>query len=124
SVLAYRRTRSVLWGEYYQESGRRCEERQHPLGGTAGRLAGGRSWPGRSLLRRRLRGDGGRAIPSARRGRHVDRIVGLGFGGKGLDRELCCRQRLGIEALGNIVAFTRCVRVALRSRQTEPFEGF
>src|SRR5262249_60066490 len=49
-------------------------------------------------------------------------VVGLRFGGKGLDRELGCRERLGIEALGDIVALARGVRVALRRRQAEPFE--
>ena len=91
-------------------------------GGAANRLARGAL--GRQRLGRGLRRGRGRRVPSAHRRRHVEGIVGLGFGGKGLDRELCRRQRLGIEALGNIVALVGSVRVALRRRQAEPFEGF
>ena len=54
--------------------------------------------------------------------RHIDGVVGLRFRREGLDRELGCRQRLGVEALGDIVAFATGIRVALRRRQAEPFE--
>src|SRR5580700_4750684 len=54
-----------------------------------------------------------RRIPSARRRRHIDSVVGLGFGGEGLDRELCCGERLRIEPLGNVVALATGIGVAL-----------
>jgi len=56
--------------------------------------------------------------------RHVDGVVGLGFWREGLDRELCRRERLGIEPLCDIVAFAHRVRIALGRGEAEPFEGF
>src|ERR1700733_8910349 len=84
----------------------------------------------RALARHRL--DGGfcisgrsrRRIPTARRSRDVDGIVGLGFSREGLDRELGRGQRLGIETLGNVVALATSVNIALRCGQAEPLEGF
>ena len=79
---------------------------------------------GRNRLRRGLRGVACAAVPSAGRGRHVDGVVGLGLRREGLDREFCRRQRLGVEPLGDIVAFADGIRIALRRGQAEPFEGF
>src|SRR5581483_6944603 len=83
----------------------------------------------RALRRGRLRylgrrGVRGRGVPAAGGGRDVDGIVGLRLGGEGLDRELGRGERLGIEALGDIVALLRGVRVALGCREAEPLEGF
>jgi hypothetical protein len=62
--------------------------------------------------------------PSRRRAGDIDGVVGLRLGREGLDRELGRRQRLGVEALRDIVALAAGVGVALGCRQAEPFEGF
>jgi hypothetical protein len=49
----------------------------------------GRNRLGRGLCRIGLRR---RAIPSAGRARHIDGVIGLGFGREGLDRKLGRRQ--------------------------------
>src|SRR5258707_5332794 len=67
---------------------------------------------------------GRRAVPAAGGGRRIDSGLWLRFGGKGLDRELGGGERLGVKAFRNIVTLVRRVRVALRRRQAEPFEGF
>src|SRR5258707_1322837 len=62
---------------------------------------------------------------------HLLRAAGRGCGGvglrlrrKGLDRERGRGQRLGIEALGDIVALAAGIRIALGCSEAEPFEGF
>src|ERR1700761_4353985 len=63
-------------------------------------------------------------VPAAGRGRDVDGVVGLWLRREGLDREFRRRQRLGVEALGDIVALVAGIDVTLGGRQAEPFEGF
>src|SRR5207249_3388225 len=53
-----------------------------------------------------------------------DGVVGLRLRRKGLDREPGRRQRLDVEALGDIVALAPRIRIALASGEAEPFEGF
>src|SRR5689334_6485705 len=65
-----------------------------------------------------------RRIPAAGGGRYVDGVVGLRLRREGLDREPGGSQRLGVEALGDIVALAAGVGVALGSGEAEPFEGF
>jgi len=79
--------------EIMRKNGMRySKQRHHPLGGgMVSRLARRCGPPGRGLFRHWLRGAGGRTIPSARWGRRVDGVVGLGFGGESLNRELCRR---------------------------------
>src|SRR6185312_9042552 len=84
-------------------------------------LAGCRLHPG---LRRSRAGCHGRRIPTARRYCHIDGVIRLLLRRKGLDRELCRRERLWIEPLGDIVALARGIGIALRRRQAEPLEGF
>src|SRR3954464_14349488 len=86
--------------------------------GCRGALGGDR------LGRRLGRGLRWARVPATGRGRDVDGVVGLRLRREGLDRELGRRQRLGVEAFGNIVALAAGIRVALGRREAEPFEGF
>src|SRR5262245_6383061 len=88
------------------------------------RCRGGRA-PDRDRLRRGFGACLRRcAVPAAGGRRDVDRVVGLGLGAKGLDRELGGGERLRVEALCDVVALACRIRVSLCRGEAEPFVGF
>src|ERR1700756_2238098 len=80
----------------------------------------GRDALGRDRLRRWL---GARlrccAVPAAGGGGDIDGVVWLRLGAEGLDRELGGGERLRVEALCDVIALARRIRVALGGGEAE-----
>src|SRR6185437_5925969 len=99
----------------YTPRPRRGRSQARGGGGALDGLCGG--------LRSRRRGSR-RRVPAALRSRDIDGVIRLRLGCKRLDRKLGRRERLDVEAFGDIVALVARICIALCGGEAEPFEGF